>query len=116
MFSILICSVNAVFLERIKINIQETVGHEYELLVWDNRLDPRPITEVYNLLATRAKYPYWCFIHEDIRFQTENWTENLLNAFEQYPETGLIGIAGAKYKSRALSGWSTGILNYDCCN
>jgi hypothetical protein len=116
MFSILICSVNSSHLEKIKINIQETIGNQYELLVWDNLMDPKPITEVYNLLATKANYPFWCFVHEDIRFLTKNWSVNLLNAFNQHPGTGLIGIAGAKYKSRTPSGWSTGIYELDCCN
>jgi hypothetical protein len=116
MFSILICSVNSANLDKIKLNIRETIGHVYELLVWDNQVDPKPITEVYNLLATRAQYPYWCFIHEDIRFQTNEWAVNLLMAFEQHTETGLIGIAGSKYKSLTPSGWSTGIPDYDYCN
>jgi hypothetical protein len=116
MFSILICSVNAAYLEKIKINIRETIGQEYELLVWNNQLDPKPIAEVYNLLASSAKFPYWCFIHEDIKFQTNNWSSHLLLAFEQQPDTGLIGIAGSKYKSLTPSGWSTGLPEYDCCN
>jgi hypothetical protein len=116
MLSILICSVNNSYLERLNINIRDTIGHEYELLVWDNLADPKPITQVYNLLAARAKYPYCCFIHEDIVFRTNNWSVNLLQAFDQHPETGLIGIAGAKYKSRTPSGWSTGIPGMDFCN
>ncbi len=116
MFSILICSINVSYLEKLKINIRETIGNEYELLVWDNLADKKPITEVYNLLAERARYPYYCFIHEDIQFQTKNWSDNLLQAFERNKETGLIGIAGSKYKSRTPSGWSTGLLDLDCCN
>jgi hypothetical protein len=116
MFSILVCSVNATYLERLKINIGETIGHEYELLVWDNLEKPKPIGEVYNLLAGLAKYPFFCFIHEDIRFQTNNWSDHLQKVFEQNPKTGLIGIAGAKYKSRTPSGFATGLPGLDCCN
>jgi|SRR5450432_732047 hypothetical protein len=116
MFSILICSMNASFLEKLKINIRETIGNEYEILVWDNLAEQRPITEVYNILASRARYPYWCFIHEDIRFETMNWADNLRKAFAENPGTGLIGIAGAKYKSKTPSGWSTGLKELDYCN
>jgi hypothetical protein len=116
MFSIIVCSINSVYLERLKLNLEQSVGHIFELLVWDNKIEQRPITEVYNLLASKAQYPYWCFIHEDIRFDTPNWAGNLLKAFEDHPETGLIGIAGAKYKSKTPSGWSTGITALDCCN
>src|ERR1700712_657845 len=107
MFSIIVCSINAVYLEQLKVNLDQTVGHAFELLVWNNQLEQRPITEVYNLLASKAQYPYWCFIHEDIRFDTKDWAGNLLKAFDDHPETGLIGIAGAKYKSKTPSGWST---------
>jgi hypothetical protein len=116
MFSILVCSINALYLERLKINLNQKVGQPFELLIWDNLAEPKPITEVYNQLASQAKYPYWCFIHEDISFLTMNWAEHLKKAFEDHPETGLIGIAGAKYKSKTPSGWSTGLLELDCCN
>jgi Glycosyltransferase like family len=116
MFSILICSINVSYLENLKINIQETIGNDYEILIWDNLANKKPITEVYNLLAEKAKYPYFCFIHEDIQFQTKNWSVNLLQAFDKNKETGLIGIAGSKYKSRTPSGWSTGLLDLDYCN
>jgi hypothetical protein len=116
MFSILICSLNESYLSGIKSNIQETIGHPYELLIWDNSVQQKPITEVYNSFAARAQYPYWCFIHEDIRFETKNWSENLRVAFEGHPDTGLLGIAGARYKSRTPSGWSTGFRDFDFCN
>jgi hypothetical protein len=116
MISILICSLNASYLENLKINIRDTIGTEYELLVWDNFANRKPIAEVYNRLAEQAKYPYYCFIHEDIQFQTKNWSANLLDAFEKNKETGLIGIAGSAYKSRAPSGWSTGLPDLDYCN
>ncbi|MDP9042299.1 MAG: glycosyltransferase family protein, partial [Bacteroidota bacterium] len=108
--------INTVYLERLKLNLAQTLGYPYELLVWDNHQVQKPITEVYNLLASRAQYPYWCFIHEDIRFETQNWGENLKKAFEENPATGLIGVAGAKYKSAVPSGWSTGLKEFDLCN
>jgi Glycosyltransferase like family len=116
MFSILICSANTSYLENLKINIRETIGNVYELLVWDNLAEPKPITEVYNTLAARAKYSICCFIHEDILFRTNNWSDNLQKAFEHDPQTGMIGVAGAKYKSRTPSGWATGMLPLDYCN
>jgi hypothetical protein len=114
MFSIIICSINETYLNALKINISETIGHPYELLVWDNRISPKPIAEVYNILGKQAQYPWLCFIHEDIIFQTQNWAAVLLAAFQQDSELGMIGVAGAKYKSRTPSGWSTGITSLDC--
>ena len=85
MFSILVCSINDSFLENLKINIRETIGCNFEIFVWNNLAEQKPITEVYNLLASKAQYPYWCFIHEDIRFDTMNWAAYLLKAFEDHP-------------------------------
>ena len=116
MLSIIVCSINSFYLDQLKLNLNKTVGLEFEMLVFNNLTEQKPITEVYNLLAVKAQYPYWCFIHEDIRFDTLNWAENLLRAFEDHPDTGLIGIAGAKYKSKTPSGWSTGFSELDCCN
>ena len=70
-------------LENLKLNIAETVGYEFEIIAWNNLTEQKPITEVYNLLAAKAKYPYWCFIHEDIRFDTVHWAVNLIKAFDE---------------------------------
>lgn len=113
MFSIIICSINEAYLNALKINIGESIGCPYELLVWDNRLSAKPIAEVYNMLGKQAKYPYLCFLHEDIIFQTRNWAALLLAAYQNDPELGMIGVAGAKYKSKTPSGWSTGIPALD---
>jgi hypothetical protein len=114
MFSIIVCSINRSYLEALKTNILSTIGQPYELLTWDNLASPKSISEVYNILGDRAMFPYLCFIHEDIIFQTPGWSSNLASAFEQDPALGVIGVAGAKYKSRMPSGWSTGIRAYDC--
>ncbi len=116
MFSIIICSVNKSYLEALKTNIHSTIGQPYELLIWDNLASPKPISEVYNILGDKSRFPYLCFIHEDIVFQTPGWSSNLLAAFEQDPKLGMIGVAGAKYKSKTPSGWSTGVPSYDCMN
>ncbi|HVY76474.1 MAG TPA: glycosyltransferase [Puia sp.] len=116
MFSILVCSVNEDYLSALKTNLSETIGLPYELLVWDNRKSPLPITAVYNRLGSEARYPYHCFIHEDILFTIPNWAQQLIDAFESDPTLGLIGVAGAKYKSKTPSGWSTGIREFDCVN
>ena len=114
MFSIIVCSIHKPFLDALKINIRETIGSAYELLIWDNLASPKPISEVYNILGDQARYPYLCFLHEDILFQTTDWSAGLLAAFGQDPELGMIGVAGAKYKSKTPSGWFTGIPAYDC--
>lgn len=116
MISIIICSVNETLLRRLKQNIADTIGVEYELLVWDNRHENFGICKVYNMLAEQAKYKYICFIHEDIVFQNNDWGQIIRSTFEQEKSVAVIGLAGSKYKSSYFSGWYSGNLGMDCIN
>ena len=97
-------------------SLAETCGQPFELLVWDNTKEKKPITEVYNLLGNQARNPYLCFLHEDILFETNNWGQHVIDAFQADAGLGLIGVAGSRYKSRTPSGWSTGFRDWDCMN
>ena len=116
MISVIICSRNVDYLRQVTENIEGTIGIEYELLVWDNRITKYGICQVYNLLANKAKFPYLCFIHEDIFFKTANWGGILSEIFRLHQETGLIGVAGSSYKSRMYSGWYTSDSQLDVYN
>jgi len=104
MISVLICSVNPLFLEQIKKNIQKTIGVPYELFVWDNRQSHYGICKVYNLLAQKAQYSVLCFTHEDILFHTQNWGKNVLKHLEN-PQIGLIGLLGSQLQPDAPASW-----------
>lgn len=114
MLSIIICSVNEQLLINLKDNIKKTIAVEYELLVWDNAKKQSSLCQVYNEMAGKAQYPYLCFCHEDIKFETKNWGKILQSIFEKDNSIGLIGVAGSKYKSSTYSGWYTGIAELDC--
>jgi hypothetical protein len=113
MLSVIICSVNEELLSNIKRNIASTIGLEYELLVWDNKGKNYGLCKVYNSMAGKARYPYVCFIHEDIIFETPNWGKIVLEIFVTKKEIGLLGVAGGKYKGKYLSGWFSGIKGMD---
>jgi hypothetical protein len=113
MVSIIICSINKQHLTRISKNIEDTIGVPFELLVWDNRDANLGLSAVYNRMAARAKYPYLCFVHEDVIFKTESWGKILIHVFESDPQTSLVGVAGGKYKGRNFSGWYSGIKGDD---
>ena len=115
MLSVLVCSVNPVFLQQFQRNVEETIGIPYEVIVFDNREEKKGICEVYNTLATRSVYDHLCFVHEDVVFTTYNWGQQLFKTFHD-EKAGLIGVAGSKYKSAMYSGWFTGIKQYDCAN
>ncbi|MCZ4223761.1 glycosyltransferase [Pedobacter rhodius] len=105
MISIIIASVNAQQLNDIRINIEETVGIPYEILVFNNANGHKGLCEIYNLGAKQAKYDLLCYMHEDISIKTRNWGQIVLSAFAEITKLGLIGIAGSSYKSIAPSGW-----------
>ena len=46
-----------------------------------------------------------CFIHDDILFQTQDWGIVLKHIFEKDEKIGLLGIAGAKSKTKSPSVW-----------
>ncbi|MEO7922237.1 MAG: glycosyltransferase [Chitinophagaceae bacterium] len=116
MISIVICSVNTGNLSEVNKSISTTIGIEYELLIWDNQRENKGLCEVYNMMAEKARFDYVCFLHEDIIFETNNWGIRLVDIFSKQPTTGVIGVAGSKYKSIAFSGWYTGIKEFDCAN
>ena len=98
MISVLICSNNPGLLTQVTNNITTTIGTEFEILHFDNREPKKGLCEVYNELASCANFPYICFLHEDVLFQTHEWGKKLNEIFLQNENTGLIGIAGSKYK------------------
>ncbi len=114
MISILVCSANPVLLKQFSENVKQNIGIEYELLFFDNQKINKGICEVYNDLAEKSAYNYLCFVHEDVLIKSKNWGKVLLDTFQADKKIGLIGVAGAKYKSKYFSGWFTGVKSLDC--
>ena len=116
MISVIICSINEVFASQVKKSIIDTIGVECEFIIIKNTQNPKGLGKVYNLGASRAKYDYLCFVHEDVFFNTYEWGQKIVTYFKNDRNLGLVGIAGSKYKSKTVSGWYTGIAEFDCCN
>ncbi len=106
MLSIIVCSVNSSKLLKLKENIAWTIGNniEYEIIVENNLTNPRPIAKVYNEAASRAKYPYLLFIHEDAGFISQNWFR-LIEPKLKEKNCGIIGFAGSKVMFNVPGGW-----------
>lgn len=105
MISVLVCSVNPALLTNLKLNIEHTIGTEFELISYDNRSAKKGICSVYNSLAQQAKYDILCFTHEDVKIHSDNWGKALDSLLEN-EAIGLVGISGAVYKSAYPSTWS----------
>ena len=105
MISLIIASANKDQLLNARINIEATIGVAYEILVFENYDGSKGLCEIYNKGAAVAQYPILCFMHEDIEMVTQNWGLTVVEYFNANKQLGLLGVAGASYKSRAPSGW-----------
>lgn len=85
-------------------NISETIGVEFEFIIIENHAK-YSLCEAYNIGIEKAKYNFFCFVHDDILFKTTNWGNRLISAMEADNSIGLIGVAGTKFKSTYPSGW-----------
>lgn len=105
MISIIICSRKSDIPFVLKENIQSTIGVEYEVIVIDNSENLYSIFAAYNEGIRRSRFPFLCFVHEDVYFHTENWGKNLVTHLSD-EETGIIGVAGGKLMTRIPTSWS----------
>lgn len=113
MISLIICSINKMYVQALQQNIQEYIGVEHEWLIWDNTNQQLGLCEVYNRMAEKSKYPYLCFLHEDVLIETPLWGKLLVDICAKNDEIGLVGVAGGKYKSNLFSGWYSGGKDLD---
>ncbi|WP_295123400.1 glycosyltransferase [uncultured Chitinophaga sp.] len=115
MITVIICSASPSRLESVSASIKATIGVPYELISFDNAAETG-ICAAYNAGARRALYDTLCFVHDDVRFETQDWGKRVLAHFNNDPELALIGLAGARYKSAALSHCWCGIDWADVSN
>ena len=106
MFSIITCSIKPEEAERLRKNIEATIGVPYEFIPFDNRGTGKGICQVYNECASIAKYENLCFVHEDIEFASENWGATLAEKLSE-KDCGVIGFAGGRMKAKAPTGWAS---------
>jgi hypothetical protein len=105
MLSIIICSRDAVALQRVSANVAATIGVVYELIGIDNSAGEYGICAAYNLGASQAQYGLLCFMHEDIRFHTQGWGQEVVRLLAD-PTIGVLGVAGSTYQPNAPAGWT----------
>ena len=97
MISIIICSRNKTLLNTVSESVKNTIGVPYEIIAIDNSDGKFGICKAYNLGVAQAKYDIFCFMHEDITFETQNWGQNVVNHLKD-ESVGLIGVAGLEPK------------------
>ena len=105
MISIIICSRTPKLRQSLVENIENTIGRAFEWVVIDNSENRYSIFEAYNLGIKKSKGDYWCFVHDDVLFHTKGWGDIIFEVFESDEKIGLVGVAGAKVKTKMPSAW-----------
>lgn len=105
MITFVCCSIRPNEAEQLQKNIKETIGEvPFEFIPFDNRELGYGLCKVYNICAEKARYPYICFLHEDVKFSTNNWGATIISKLAD-KTTGVIGFAGSDMKPNYPTGW-----------
>lgn len=107
MISLIICSRKGRIAGELEKNIATTIGVEYETIVINNSTNTYSIFEAYNIGVAQAKYPYLCFMHEDILYHSNDWGKQLIRNLEN-EKVGIVGIIGGHlFPNEGGSWWSS---------
>lgn len=106
MLSIIICSRQSDIPAKLRQNIADTVGCEYELIVIDNSHSQYNIFQAYNQGVGKAKGDIICFMHDDIIMHTNSWGRIVVEEFLD-DTIGMIGVAGSHMMPKAPMYWFT---------
>lgn len=104
LISIIVCSIDSGLFKQFQKNVNDTIGCEFEMIRIENTNTGRGICKIYNEGFLQAKGNVICYCHEDILFETANWGSRL-NELLSNKEIGLVGSAGAVYKSKYPNAW-----------
>jgi len=83
--SLIVCAINLKLCEQMLESIKNTIGTEFETIVFDNNEARWGICNVYNHCASKAKYKYLCFVHEDVIMGTPDWGRMMIEFIEKTP-------------------------------
>lgn len=104
MISLIICSRHKSLSNQLLENIDATIGILYEIIFINNCNNQYNIFQAYNIGVKKSKFPYLCFMHDDILYKTKDWGQNTIKHFDD-EKLGAIGVAGSPYLAAKPSGW-----------
>lgn len=110
MISIIICARMSTLSSAFVENLTSTIGVPFEIIHIDNSENKYSIFSAYNEGYAKSKYPYLCFLHDDVLFHSTDWGTKLITHLQD-PQTGIIGLAGGDLIIRIPSSWSAGVVN-----
>ncbi len=108
LISIVICSRDPQAASFVKRNLLCTARHpeRLQLLLRDNRYDPKGICTVYNEAVREASGGLVVFMHEDVYMMEEGWDEVLRGIFARRPGLAVLGVAGSSWLSASPPLWA----------
>lgn len=104
MISIIVSSHQPALFAQFSNNVHSTIGDILYEIIRVKNPGTMGLAAAYNQGAAKAQYPWLCFVHEDVLFETMGWGQKLIDHFTNNRKLGLIGIAGSRYKSYVYSG------------
>jgi len=105
MISIIICNRLNAISPKLKQNIKDTIGSEYEIVCINNANRHYNIFQAYNEGVQRAKGDILCFSHDDVTFLNNNWGKKEEDMFASDPSLGALGVAGGHFMPNCPSSW-----------
>ncbi len=105
MISIVICSRKSDIASELKDNIANTIGCEFELVIFDNSYNKYSIFQAYNEGVLLAKGDVLCFMHDDVMFRTWDWGNVLIEILANN-RIGVVGIEGCHFLPDTPLYWS----------
>jgi hypothetical protein len=106
--SVIVCSIKPELCDQMLESVKNTIGINFETIIFDNREKGYGICQVYNHCAQKAIFPYLCFVHEDIIIPTQDWGKNMVAFAERTQNCGIIGFAGGTIAKKNFRRWERG--------
>lgn len=102
LISIICCSSGKGKTESLLVNIESTIGANYEKVIIDNSTNRYSIAEAYNLGVGKASGNILCFCHDDIEFRSKDWGLAVTHHLQSFD---VIGVSGNNSHPDCPSGW-----------
>jgi len=82
---------------------------DYELVLLDNSSNKFiSASQALNYGGSKAKGDYLMFVHQDFKFNSDNWLRDMVELLDNVKNLGIAGVAG-KYDRNMISNITTGI-------
>jgi len=98
--------------------LKKSCGHPKVQVIEKVNNGEKNLSTVYNEIIQESIYDIVVLCHDDIYFDTKNWSEKLKKVFDRNPEYSIIGVAGSTFLPKSGMWWEDrskmiGIVNHE---